>query len=187
MNESQQEFTLNDPPTKLPRPDKTFDNEYIVRYVAEQLYPDLSQYYDPIGKEEDKLDDINELMDFLKENEHNILNGFQLAKQFTDDFLCEGSTELCETFECAYHLRDTAHSILVRAWIQKCNITPRFKVDDKVKIYDHRNGRLVEGIIRSVLKELAEYMVHSDAIHKRPTMGIILPFEDVEELNKKKV
>lgn len=182
----------------LKRPD--YRHPRVIELAAAKIAPDVIKWAEESDgelpqREKDRV--LQDMVKLLKFRGYE-LDGYKLAKAMESMSLVgEADSSLVEVLDSAHwHMSDAIDQI-TREWVVENNITPTFKVGDKV-VYIRQGDisanemREVEGTVMNINPERAKYTVNCPALGHRPTFmqgkripgtyGEVVNFEHVRAL-----
>jgi hypothetical protein len=110
-------------------------------------------------------------------------DGYTLARDLERHMNINSNKELSDVmdnikFECIKCLDEN-----IEKWVKDCNITPKYKIEDEVKV-TIKNVEYI-GEITQIYHKKASYSIFVEELghvkHGSGVLGVIKPFEDIEE------
>ena len=172
---------------KDPRPDK--NNESVIKEAVDMLYPDIAKWLvdggDKVETEEEIESIKKDVVSSVKYSYCSLHDAYEICKHL-DGYGWVPDQELVDIMSNFSFKFESAYSKQLLKWIGENNIRPKFSVGDKVKF--KVLGGIQGGEISKVYEDRAQYSIYCESLgHVKTgtgTHGVILNFEDVEELNK---
>ncbi len=157
-------------------------SEITNRAVADKLADDVMQW---IGNEaiwEQVIADLEYALGYG-------IDGYSIAKHLERGRNWDADAELVEAVEGAYFIKHALYDAAVQDWVVANAIKPKLPVRKSVKVKNRAsNDEVVDGVISSIDEKRGTYTVFVESMgHVRPcsgTIGIVLPFEEVESQNE---
>lgn len=119
--------------------------------------------------------DLDEIKETVKKilDFHSNDNGYELAKEFEDELRISPDVELCELLDNVGRERYTIEKEYIRKWVEKNNVEPELGIDTTVETWVR--GKKVQGVIKKIYKETAEYGVNVPTLDA--TGLYVIPYE----------
>lgn len=153
--------------------------------VAQSLLPDVMQWADAPGKEQD------ETLEQLTETLSHAINtdGYALAQALDRDHCWQADAELVEIMERVDFLAMEFADKKTLAWVKENDVQPTLQIGDHVR-WQHGFGEQRTGRIVFIDLEMARYTIQEDgreykqSISERP-LGWLVNYEKVVEVIEK--